>query len=386
MKTIHIFIAILFCCLISSCIVPFEPKDLVSSEPVLVVEGSISVKSPFEIILSRTVNLDYGTNPTYVSDATVVVLDDAGNTYPSLGETSDGHYAFDFSSSSSINTNNKFWLKIITKTGETYESEPQKPLSTPSFELSYVHDDEKQEMRVMVSTNNPEGTSKFYMWTYQETWDYVSYLTAYCYFDTKSGLVDLGGNPWMHRCWKKRNSSDIVLTSTERLSEDRVKDFVIQTIPYTDNSITQHYLIRVTQTVISETAYYYMENMRKNSNDIGGIFSPQPNEIKGNITCTSDPATPALGYVMVSDRQTASMLVDCRKLPKPKEETVADTIVSLNMPFRDMKEVYTMGYRPYLIDAMSNSSQWNIARCVDCRMLGGTVEVPEEWPAGLPTK
>ncbi len=384
MKSTHSISLILLCCsLFSSCIVPFEPKELIAADPVLVVEGNISLEAPFDIVVSRTVPLSQGNVPLAEEGAKVEVVDQNGKIYSAESEVTIGRHSFDISGLS-LDQQIKYFLRITTADNVVYESEPQLPIHTPPFEVTYVQDDAKREMRLMVNSFDVGGNSKYYMWSYKETWDYTTLYTAYCMFDNVAGLIDLNGTPYMHRCWGIRYSSDLYLANTDKLSEDRIRDLVIQTIPYGDNSITEYYMISVTQTVLSEPAYRYMENMRKNSNDIGGLFSPQPNEVQGNITCITHPDLPAVGYVLVGTGQSQTLLVDCTHLPPVKEYTPIDTTMSLRSPIYELRKLYNEGFRPYYIDFMASSSQWTETRCVDCRARGGSPVVPDYWPEFLP--
>ena len=57
----------------------------------------------------------------------------------------------------------------------------------------------------------------------------------------------------------------------------------LNTIHRTSDKISYLYYTEVKQMSISEEAYNYWSNLQRNSEEIGGIFAPQPSEMIGNI-------------------------------------------------------------------------------------------------------
>jgi len=371
-----------------SCIVPYEPEELVNLEDIIVVEGNISLTGPFTILISRSAPISTFQSGQrtvkYERNATVYVIDSQGNKYHPYNRTADGEYLFDFSVQQP-DQELEYQLVVESLDGNTYESDLRQARHSSNMELHYVVDTLAEELSIYVNSYDVTGQSKHYNWKFTETWDYISQLAAYTYFDVFEVKSTENKRPWNHRCWNSQQSSEILLKETSTLSEDRIKDLKIHTIKFRDLRITQHYLIEVTQTVLDSDAYNYLENMRKNSNDIGDLFSPQPNEISGNIRCVTDPDTRAIGFVSVCNSITKKLLIDCTGLPGyVREPMPEDTLMSLEADISSLLELHSMGYSPHMIDAQAGVSHWNLTRCIDCRSKGGVPMVPAFWPIEWP--
>ncbi len=371
-----------------SCVVPYEPAALTDREGYIVVEGNISLTSPFTIQISRSAGISSvqsgAKNIKYERTANVYVRDRQNNTYAPVSVSQFGEYLFDFSSQDPDPTGEYQLVIHSGLDGNTYESEFEQATLSGTMELSYVKDETAQEFRILVNSHDPGKNSRYYYWTYIETWDYVSRIRSDCYFNGIK-VVKVQEPSYMYRCWKSEPASDILLLETTNLSEDRVKDFPIRKIPYKNIRISQHYSIEVTQTILTPQAYEYLETMRKNSNDVGDLFSPQPNEIRGNIRCVNDPDAFAIGYISVCNSGRQRLSVDCTELPEVYETLLEDTIMSLKSRPYDLSILVGLCYSPYMIDEQMGVSFWNLTRCVDCRYFGGEPVRPSFWPEVWPT-
>ncbi|HPK38546.1 MAG: hypothetical protein BWX93_00241 [Bacteroidetes bacterium ADurb.Bin139] len=371
-----------------SCIVPYEPEELVNLDDIIVVEGNISLTGPFSVRITRSAPISsyqYGQRTIkYERNARVFVRNKQGQTYTADSVTAYGEYLFDFSGQHP-GLQEEYQLVIESQDGRTYETDFRKSRHSSDMELHYKIDTVAEKISIYVSSHDQAGLSRYYYWQYAETWDYVSQMPAYCYFDVSSVKETKGSRPWMYRCWDSRASSEILLVETSSLVQDRIVDLEIHSINFRDIRITQHYCIDVTQTVLDNDAYLYMENMRRNSYDIGNIFSPQPNEISGNIRCVTDPSVRAIGFVSVCNSVRKKLFINCIGLPGYiREPMPPDTIVPLDAKVSLMLSLIQEGYSPHTIDPLAKVSYWNLTRCIDCRSKGGQPVVPAFWPVEWP--
>lgn len=373
-----------------SCISPYDPKELQHRESVLVVEGNISITGPFTIQITRTATLPSGNSSPgsiqYERNAEVYVEDSHGHIYRPLSHSEYGEYYFDFSDQS-LDLQAKYRLVIESEDRHTYESDWRNTEHSSNLELHYKNDTIGRKIIIYADAYDISGEAMHFNWRFIETWDYVSQIMALAYLD-KSNIVHETEDyrPWMYRCWDSRTSSEILLVETSTLSENTIKDFVIQTLEYQDIRITQHYSIEVIQTVLDKDAFDYMQNMKKNSNDIGGLFSPQPHEISGNIKCVTDPNVRTVGFVSVCNTVSKRLFIDCTSLPfYVRERLPEDTLMPLKASIQSLARLRQEGYSPYMVDPMAEASVWNLTRCIDCRSKGGKPEVPSFWPPKWPT-
>ena len=371
-----------------SCIVPYEPEELVDLNDIIVVEGNISLTGPFSIRISRSAPISsdqYGQKTMKCErNAHVYVRDKQGRTYSPDSVTAEGEYLFDFSEQYP-DQREEYQLIVESQDGRTYETDFRKSRHSSNMELHYKIDTLAEKVSIYVNSHDVDGKSKYYYWQYSETWDYVSQMPAYCYFDVSGIKETPHSRPWMYRCWDSHESSEILLIETSSLAEDRIRDLEIHTINFRDIRITQHYTIEVIQTVLDNDAYRYMENMRKNSYDIGDLFSPQPNEISGNIRCITDPSVRAIGFVSVCNSIRKRLYINCIGLPGYiREPMPEDTLVPLDAKLTTMLSLIQQGYTPHTIDPIEKVSYWNLTRCIDCRSKGGKPVVPPFWPVEWP--
>lgn len=373
----------------TSCVFPYDPEELSHKEGVLVVEGNISVTGPFTIQITRTAVLPSGNSTPgsiqYERNAVVYVKDNQGNTYKPLSHSVFGEYYFDFSDQSP-DLKSEYRLVVESEDGHVYESDWRQTQQESNMELHYKIDTVDKKVIIYADAYDITGEATHFNWKFVETWDYVSQVMAIAYLDGNKVIETENFRPWMYRCWDSRASSEILLVETSALSENTIKDFVIQTLEYRDIRITQHYSIEVIQTVLDKDAYYYLQNMKKNSNDIGGLFSPQPHELSGNIKCSTDPSIRAVGFVSVCNSVSKRLFIDCTGLPGyVRERLPEDKTMPLNASAQSLARLKQEGYSPYMVDPMANASVWNLTRCIDCRSKGGKPEVPSFWPPKWPT-
>jgi len=150
----------------------------------------------------------------------------------------------------------------------------------------------------------------------------------------------------------------------------------------------------VKQYALSSAGYNYFEQLRQNTEELGGIFDPQPSQLTGNVHCTTDANIPAIGYVTVGTIQQKRVFIDNSQLPDSWTTTYPynceqDTALYFN-PLTKQNDVLR-----YLVPVPSNqlaTAGWygNPAGmvpigyfysdpiCVDCS-LRGTLIKPGFW-------
>ena len=136
---------------------------------------------------------------------------------------------------------------------------------------------------------------------------------------------------------------------------------------------------------IPADAYKYWEMMDRNSRDVGGLFSPEPSEYRGNVVNLDKPEEMVLGYVGVMSVSRKKMFVDnstlrfyrSNRAPVPPPDTLNNL------------EQYALAYRQGMLPATDVYDEetgrflgyeWWPVSCVDCRRRGGTLTRPDDWP------
>jgi hypothetical protein len=131
----------------------------------------------------------------------------------------------------------------------------------------------------------------------------------------------------------------------------------------------------VQQRNLTRQEYEYYQVRNKMTNEMGGLFTPQPSELPTNITC-SDPSRKVIGYV------GCNMGVAHYQLYIPEEEVFyLDTYRCMTgeEPAGSDQDKYLAGFQVW--DVMFSDVFWTKNRCVDVRQMhADPMGRPKWWP------
>ena len=140
------------------------------------------------------------------------------------------------------------------------------------------------------------------------------------------------------------------------------------------------YFVELSQIRLTEEAYRFWETVRNNSTNVGGLFSPEPSEMRGNIVNVDDPDELVLGYVSVSTCTRKKMFVDNYDTRFSNWRGPSYGLVE---PFPDIpdewRKYYGWKYRYGWLNDETGQTVWAPIECIDCRASGGTKERPWWW-------
>lgn len=301
-----------------SCRKPYDPPAINAPRGYLVVEGIINTGSDSTIFkLSRTVNLDSITGSQPELHATLTVQGDNNTTYP-LTEIGNGKYG---SPGLNLDNNHRYHLQIKAANNEVYSSDYEQVLNAPPIDS--VSWDTKgalntQGLNVYVNTHDPTGKVIYYRWAYSESWIFSASFPSLYYSNGDTVLVRNLLTQNITDCWGVDTSSNILLGSTAKLSQDLIYHMPVTSIVSTSEKVEDEYSILVTQYALTADAYNFYTNMKKNTESLGSIFDAEPSQINGNIICTTNPAEPVIGYVSVGASSARRIFITTRQLPNWK--------------------------------------------------------------------
>lgn len=365
----------------TSCVYDFHP-DWQGQAGYVAIEGDILIgdTSRFDVRFSTDLEdkNNVGTPLTYTlrveaSDGTVYSLRD------SLVDLTAADASLEY----------RLVVAVSAPFQKTYASQWAPVQITPPIDsLSWSVEDDKSKLWINVSTHSGNDPG-YYRWQAAETWEYHATYYATHFFapagtEYKGTIVPYdtileyqnGDNTFF--CWDSADRDDILLGSTVELSEDRLVDYGIYAFDPKDRRVSHIYFVALSQIRLTEVAYRFWDVLRTNSSDVGGLFSPEPSELRGNIVNIDDPDELVLGYISVATCSRARLFVDNDDtlFSRWRGRSAANSIV---FPFpADYRKYYGWQYRVGWLEG-SGGYTWLPGECVDCRFSGGTKERPSWW-------
>lgn len=362
-------IAILF---LTKCKVPYDPPIKNSLYHYLVVEGNINPDGLTSIQLSRTRNISAGDTAAYIYElnAKVVIEDNANNTYP-LSENGKGNY----SGSYTLNTSNQYRLHITTSDHKEYLSTFVPCKITPLIDNVGWNFNSGNGVQVYVNTHDPNNTTRFYRWSYSETWEFHSqYYSLFTYVPADSSVIVRTAPVFV--CYQTDNSPTIILGSSAKLAQDVIHEAPVTAIPVHDKKISVLYSILVTQYALDSAGYNYWNAMKTNTENVGSIFDSQPNQTVGNIKCTTDSSELVIGYIGASTTDQSRLFISNSSMPTGWN--VAPNCTEYDVPSDSI--VYYFGSGSYIPIQITRKGYFSASSsCVDCTLSGSPIK-PSFWP------
>lgn len=356
------------------CKIPYYPPVNAKQTNFLVVEGYVTANTPTVIKLTHTrVVSQYDTARALPeTGAKLVVEDDHGDRY-SLTESDAGIYTM---GTVYLDSTYKYSLYISTSSGKEYQSDFVPFESSPP--ITGIDQALKQsDLQVYVKTQNQNNNSRYYRWAYQETWEYhTPYVSGFEYIPASNMVVPRTSE--VHICWVTDNSTNVVLGSSVGLQDNNVHSALVYFTDH-DRRLSVLYSVLITQYVLDSAAYKFWQAMKGNSEDLGSIFSTQPNQTRGNVHNISDSSETVIGYVGAGNTTQYRGFVYNNSLPSTWNRPTA--CVSIFVPEDSLAFYFGAGLIP-LYQAFQHGEKGydgSFEKCADCTYLGTTTK-PSFWP------
>lgn len=378
-----------------SCIYDFEPK-FEGSDGLLVVDGDILIGAITTVTLDRTEKLNpdstdiYSLSPMDFYD--VYVVSENGTDIKGSRELANDHcprYHIEIDTRN-LDPSVKYRMEIIqTWTGKKYVSPWLQPLKSQKIDsLSWAVNRESERLEIRVSSSG-DADGCYFRWTGREVWEFVAPLYAWCYYDSKKrDIFEFENGENTYYCWNRGSVSDVMIADVSEVADARIVNYRLYSYPKETVKISYLYRVELIQECISEEAFRYWKMVERNTQDVGGLFSSQPSEIRGNLVNENDPSEVVIGYISASVVSSRYLYVDNHvtrfgtyRVPVP-EATVLNRM--------DWLRFYNSNYRPFMIheEELPNGDiktdpdvyDWYPRRCVDCTASGGIKAKPHDWP------
>lgn len=352
-----------------SCKESFEPNVIAGNNNYLVVEGYINTGGgETRINLSRTSNLKEVNGYVVETGADVSVEGEDGTVVHSSNQSGGLYSIPTYNLKNSI----RYRLRINTK-GKEYLSDYLEPTQTPPID-SVSWRKEKNGVQFYVNTHDPLNKTRYYKWDYKETWELRSVFDSF--LEYKNGrLVQREPSEYVKTCWAFDKSTQLLLGSSAALTEDRISMNPISFIQPKSEKLAVKYSINLIQYGLSEKGYKYYKNMKKNTQQKGGLFDSQPSELVSNVHSISNSNEIVVGYIMAGTATEKRIYIDRQEIldwDYHHEVCKTDTI-----PTADASLHTDMSFLYFALPPGNVVIAERI--CADCSLRGSNIR-PDYWP------
>lgn len=379
-RAIYIFVILLA----FGCKEPFEPDLSEENLRILTVEGYLDTDGkPSELYLGFTRRI-YGENlgpgSTPALGAQVYLESNSGVQYP-LQDQGEGYYLFE----RDIPENETYRLRIFLDES-SYTSEPISPIAaTPIEEIGFEKDERGVEIHI--TTRGSQEVDDF-IWTFEETYAFSPKFVSPYIYRPETGDVD---TRWpeetIYLCYRTLHSPDLLMETSSNFDENVIFKKAITRILPGDERLSTRYSILVSQMALSPEAAEFWQIMKKNTDDIGTVFSPMPSNITGNISNDQDTEAAVIGFVSLGVIQQRRLFIGVQEVSPWTNylsayydcELDADTVSASGF-----EERFGTGVKfPAMAVFVEGSSvpigyRAALRRCVDCTLRGSNVK-PDFW-------
>lgn len=395
-----IYAALLALC-VWTCVEPYEP-EVGSYERTLVVDGIFSNSEvPSTVRLSRSFDYDAIEVPV-ITGAQVMIEDDQGNS-TILEETKEGIYETNPTLFPG-QIGRSYRLLINTPDGNRFESDWELMKAAPPVEAIEAEFMEREQdnpllnvipgLQLYLSTRDTENNTRYYRWEFEETYEYLLRHPPFIRveFGSRPGqgndeIFSIDGPEFEgFRCWKTEESRQILVATTENLTEDVVADFPLHFVSNKTPRLAYRYSILVKQYAISKRNYEFLNTVKELNQTTGSLFDAIPNEVFGNIRSSDGKDIPVLGYFSVAGLSTKRAFFDRQDTPFSAfppfgPECLNDTIpLSFNTLHRKLN---SGGWELYDYHVNDNDEQigYLLSRppCTRCSGNDATNTKPDFW-------
>lgn len=378
-----LLVLFLFCCK-----KPYNPPVVTSTNSYLVVEGVINSGSDSTSIkLSKTVNLNAQVTLNPLTGATVTVESNQNGKWALTGDNK-GNYV---SAGLNLPVSGQYRLRINTADGKQYLSDYMAVKSTPPVD-SIGYTVQNNGIQLYVNSHDPANNTRYYRWDYNETWLFhARYESQFMLDPATNKIIPRPSDKGVYYCYANDASSNILLSSTAKLSKDVVYQSPLTAIPFSSEKLEVSYSILVRQYALTGDAYQFYLNIQKNTEQLGSIFDAQPSQLQGNIHSVNDAGEPVIGYLSVTNVQSKRIFLTSAIVPVNTTtiypyDCEEDTAKYANK--QGYNDVQNILINPPLTDQPTRALftpagtiygfLYSSLQCTDCT-LRGTTKVPSFW-------
>jgi hypothetical protein len=291
-----------------SCREVYYPEDLNSGKSIPVIHGQIQEGNPPVAEISYAMNYD-DFEPRYISGATVIITDNAGNS-AQLVENDPGHYEAIPGEMTGV-AGRIYKMRILLDNGQEFESQPEKLPVKPIIDSLYAVPATKtavkfdqyynpvtylqEGLKIYSSLSAPGDSTQYYRFD-------TKFLKESTFIRDPGTVVATPVFVWKTDRLDNTYSVDYTMTRDNMqfrpAHEIGFLEYVYDPTLATNRAsapITIGWVLTFKVNSVSRDVYDYYKSIADQLNSSDQIFAPTPSQVKSNIRCTSDPNAPLVG-------------------------------------------------------------------------------------------
>ncbi len=362
---------------LSSCVKDIEPDiELIDTEKYVITGMLTDIATEQDIIITKTTPLD-DPYQNYIGGCKVKIIRNDNVEY-SYYEYQQGIYRLnvpiDF-----IDNTKSYMIEVITPEGFTIQSSSESFASCADvgdvyWEYFKEEGSKFEGYQFFTDMHASEDDSKYYLYKIIETFEHHSPYPLEYYYDGKLRRVVPPDYSKMY-CWVTTGIKDVFPMSTKGFSENVYDRYKLNYTTNLSQRLSHLYSLLIKQYSISEEAYDYWQQMRKNLHQSGGMYNSQPIPVKGNLKIVSGGEKDVLGFFGVSAIKEKRIFVP----PSPFD--IVDNTCAMFTLRMGYSEILPKDYPAYIYSENGIPSVDVMDRaCVDCTKVGGNTQKPSYWP------
>ncbi len=359
--------------LIAGCVKPFDSPNRPIDTTLLVVDGMFIAGDSSSFRLSRAHSLSDTSIAAPVDNATLRIESRQGEDLI-FTNRGNGNYHLD---KNTVPLGSSYRLLITTSDGKEYASDNVEMRRSP--EIDSLQWDQQKDVFIYLKMHDISNSTRYYKWDFIETVEYHTAFDSHLDFAGDS-LIFIEPEDYRYTCYNTFNSAEILIGSSSGLSSDVISHQQITRVANDNSRIGVRYSILVRQYALTAEAYLYWNLVRQNSEQIGGLFDPQPAQLKSNIHNLDSPDELVLGYFSASSLTSKRLFIRNSELTERKP--LVEDEICRGVPISDFDSIPILQrIQPYLPAYYSGGGTLVIAPafCVDCRLRGGVTTKPDFW-------
>jgi hypothetical protein len=367
--------------LATACVEEYDPQ-VDRYEQLVVVDGMITNdEGPYQVKLSYSSNL-HEPRVIPLTGAGVIIRDSQGHA-EYLTEIEEGLYQTDPNGIKGT-IGHLYQVEIQTPDGKIYRSsfenlpEPVE-LDRVYTEVEYQSAEEIYHdiagLRFFIDTKRANSNESFLMWGLQATYEYQAEFKVRYYFE--GVLKPFPNHDSLMTCWLTERIPDIYTSRMDLLNEPLIRHFPLHYVNTESRDLFIRYSLLVRQYTMEKEAWTFWDRVREQNEEQGGLFTQQPYQIIGNITCLENPEEPVLGQFTAAGVSNSRIFIDRPNLPF--------YFFKCELTEGDYESMSTIDLYPpdswpvYVTTGPGGGMALPIQACMDCRLRGGTIEKPAFW-------